>query len=319
MTVQVGPDEAVYVAQAEAIRTGGLQALRDIGAEYVEEPTLQAYPSPLRWLWLSIVALTLPVSDRAWQFLAAALMGPAAYLLTHSWQTALWAAASPLTLILCRRRLQDVPVALATLLAVFAGKSHDPVWLAVVLFALLSLKEAGLLAIPAVAAAWLLSDGDWQPLAVGLSSGVAAWGAVLVLIFGTHAIDIFRTASRSHGTEYGKQHQKGAPHRLLVDLVMVSPVAVLVAVLGAGHAPVLAVSAGLIIAAHTLAPVRNVRFILAADVLLRCVAASALPVYALPVVLAIDAAITWRIRDIYDPVTAALCGAFAMPASAARK
>jgi hypothetical protein len=316
----LGPDEAIYLAQAKAFRAGRFAALRDIGAEFVDEPTLKSFPSPLRWLWTVLVGLTLPVSPIALQVTAAALLGPTAWLLTHSWQAAVWSAASPLALTLCRRKLQDVPVALVTLLAIVAGLHHSPIGVGAALFVALSLKESSLLAVPAIGAAWVFSGGAPLPLLVALAAGGAAWALALFALFGRNLPAMLRTATSGHATKYAAEHQSGAPHRLLVDLVIVSPAAVLMSVLGAALNPALALALVALLIAHAAAPIRNVRFVLAADVLLRVLGAAAMahPFIELPIVLAVDAYIAWRIRHVYDPVTQALAMTLGMPNSSAR-
>jgi hypothetical protein len=312
----LGPDEQVYLGQAKAFRAGGIAALRDLGAEFADEPTLKSFPSPLRWLWTALVALTLPVGETALQLASAVVIPSVVWWLTRSLAASVLAAASPIALTLCRRRLQDVPVALATLLAVLAATTHSPVGLAVALFVALSLKESSALAAPALAAAWLVSGGEVVPLLGALAAGGAAWAVCLLALFGRTLPAMFRTAASGHATRYAAEHQSGAPHRLLVDLVLVSPCAMIAAVLGAAQQPALAAAAVALIVAHAAAPIRNVRFIVAADVLLRAVGASALPYpfIALPALLAVDAYIAWRIRHVYDPVTQALATALGMQA-----
>lgn len=314
----LGPDEQIYLAQGAAVRAGGVFALRDIADEFIEEPTLSSFPSPMRWLWAALVALTSKLSPIATQVTAAALMGPLTWAITHSWVAAAWAAASPLVITLSRRSLQDVPVAFATLGAVGFGLTHSPIGAALSLFVCLCLKESSVLAVPAIAAAWLVSAGTALPLVESLGAAGAAWLLSLLAIFGfKRTREMFRTAAEGHKTAYAAQHQKGAPHRLLVDLVMASPVACVFAVLGAVHQPALAAAAAALIAAHSFAPIRNVRFILAADVMLRIVGASAMafPLIELPAVLVVDTYVGWRIRSVYDPVTHALATALGMPAS----
>lgn len=317
----MGPDEQIYVAQAKCVRSAGIHwmsAFRDMADEYIAEPTLRAYPSPLRWLWIALVAIGRPISERAVQFASAALIGPAVFLITHSWVAAAWAAASPLLLTLCGRRLQDVPVALATIGCVAAAQSHSGALAACVLV-LLSLKESAILAIPAIAATWLLSGGPVGVLAGLLFAGLVAWLYLLAILFGNRAFRMLRAAASAHDTGYAADHQRGAPHRLLVDLFLASPAAVAFAILGAANQPSLAAGAAALLVAHAWAPIRNVRFVLAADVLLRVIGASAMtyPLLELPLVLAVDAAIYWRLRGVYDPVTSALTSSLGMSPVAA--
>lgn len=314
----IGPDEQIYVAQASAVRAGGLHALRDIADEYLSEPTLQAYPSPLRWLWIALTALLLPVSEIGVQIIAWSMIGTVTlWGFGGSVAAALWATTSPLCLILHRRRLQDVPVAVATLVAVAAAIQHSAVGVGVALLIALSMKEGALLVVPAVAAAWLVSGGGWIPLAGASSLAIWLWAVMLTAIFGSSFPKLIRTAASSHGTAYAKDHQSGAPHRLLVDLFLASPMAFIYAVLGDSHAPALAAAVVALLAAHAFAPVRNVRFVLAADILLRIIGARVMrmPLVELPIAVAIDVLMWRRLRGTYDPVTAALTTALGMTPS----
>lgn len=315
----LGPDEAIYLGQAKALRAGGLHALRDLGAEYADEPTLKSFPSPLRWLWAALVAVTLPVSTIFWQVSSALAIGPVVFWITESWQAALLASTSPLTITLCRRKLQDVPVALAALVTIGFALHHSPVGVAAALFVALSLKESSMFAAPAIVAAWLLSGGAVLPLAASVCAGATAWLAALAILFGKQLPAMLRQAKSGHVTKYAAEHQVGAPHRLLVDLVLVSPSVVLLAAYGASSAQVIAASAVALVVTHAAAPIRNVRFIIAADVLLRVVAVASLPAVALPILLACDAFIAWRMRWIYDPVTHSLATAMGMPTVSANK
>lgn len=320
MIVVIGPDEQIYAAQAAAVRMGGIQALRDLAAEYVEEPTLAAYPSPLRWLWIALTSLTAPLGPQALQYCSFALLGPAAWWLTGSWVAAILGATSPLALTLSRHRLQDVPVALVTLLGLGTAMHHSAVGLAIAIACLLSLKEAALLAVPAMGILWWRSGGPLAPGLVSIALGLAAWGAALALLFGSKLPALFRASLTGHKTEYAKDHQVGAAHRLLVDLVMVSPLIVMVcAEAGPKVVPLLAALVWLL-AAHSLAPIRNLRFIVAGDILARVIAAFAIERWwEVAALVAIDALIFWRIRHIYDPVTQALATALGMVPSQQNK
>lgn len=113
-----------------------------------------------------------------------------------------------------------------------------------------------------------------------------------------------------HASEYSERYQRGSPHRLLVDLMLVSPAALLVFV--SNPSLVVAVFCAAAIAAHALSPVRNVRTILAVDVALRAAVAIACPWWGIVALVAVDLAIFWRIRDVYDPTTNALTKALKM-------
>jgi hypothetical protein len=150
-------------------------------------------------------------------------------------------------------------------------------------------------------------------------AATAAWFAVTFAIFGRMTLPMLRTASKGHATPYTLTQQQGAPHRLLVDLALVSPVATVLAVLGASHSPKLALITLTLIGAHALAPVRNVRLVLAGDLLIRALGASMLTTFSVPVAvivgalwIASDVYIARKLRKVYDPTTAALAGELGM-------
>lgn len=321
----LGPDEQIYVAQAQALRAGGVAAIRDLADEFVDEPTLKSFPSPLRWLWTALVALALPVSPVAIQVASGALIGPVVWLLTHSAASAVLAAVSPLALTLSQRKLQDVPVALATLVAIACATQHSVAGVTVALFVALSMKESCVLAVPSIAAAWLMSGGSLSGVAAAIAFGTVAWACVLAILFGKRLPSMFRTSASGHATKYAAEHQSGAPHRLLVDLVLASPVSCLFAAIAIGRAPAEVATLGsaaiVLLAFHMVAPIRNVRFVIAADVLIRAIAIHGMrwPFIELPLALAADAYVAWRIRHVYDPVTQALATSLGMPSVSSNK
>lgn len=302
-TTYLTPDEQIYTAQAATLKKGGLQALRDLGAEYAEEPTLNAYPSPLRWLWLLWISLS------GW-LVPAGCAGAIVLLcgLLFGLPAALCVVSCPLMLLLAKKRLQDVPSAFLGLVSVGFALAHNPIGLALSLFAGLSVKESTLFLLPALCVGWLLSGGALVPLGISLSAGLMLWLLSLWFIFGHDLPQILLAAKQGHNTDYTKAEQRGAPHRLLLDLFIVSPVAVCAALWF--HPLVLGATVITIVLAHSLAPVRNIRLILIADIILRCMIATALPLWVLPLFTCVDAFIVWKIRHINDPVTSALISIF---------
>jgi len=305
----VTPDEQVYIAQAAMFRKGGFAALRDLADEFVEDDRLQRCPSPLRWLW-AVVTSVLPGNHL--QFVTSLILAPLAYWAFGGvwWWAPALAASSPLVFSLSRRFLQDVPVAALTLLALGFSFHHSTVALAIVVAVLLSVKEGAIFALPAIGAAW-----GGVAVLPPLLAGVEMWAICLMGIFGPRrTLAVFRTAARGHDTSYTRKSQKGAPHRLFFDLFLLSPVACVFAVLGATHAPHLALVTLVLVAAHALAPVRNVRLIVAADVLIRLLAVAGMgaPLFEIPFALAVDAFIAWKLRKFYDPTTANLTAVLGM-------
>lgn len=316
---QLGPDEGAYTRQAETLRSAGVKGLRAMARQFISRPSLQALPSPARWLWL------FAFGRAPWLPALAAIACPALLcwvvapvVSAHYARLALYTSGlAPLLWMLGRRKLQDTTIAALTLAAVGSATHGQAHWLFLAVFALLGCKEASALALPAVAAAWLLTGHAPLPLACSVSLALAAWAAVTFALFGRMTVPLLRSAAGGHATPYTLTQQRGAPHRLLVDLALVSPVPAALAVLGAQNAPILAGITLALIAAHAAAPVRNVRLILAADLLMRAVAVTALGdglVYlaAIPLWLASDAWIGRKLRHVYDPTTSALAGELGM-------
>jgi hypothetical protein len=161
---------------------------------------------------------------------------------------------------------------------------------------------------PALAGAWLMSGAPWLKFTIGAGSGIAASCLALLLLFGGMAPAMLRAGSKGHATPYTLDHQRGAWHRLLVDLVLVSPITTIAALFGPGR---LLALVALLIGAHLVAPVRNVRLVLAADIILRCAAVAAFGWWIAPALL-VDLYISHRLRPVYDPVTAALTSQLGM-------
>ncbi len=314
----MGPDEACYSKQAKTVRERGLGGFRVLAERFLSDPEQAALPSPVRWLWIGLCAAT---SARTSTVVSAALMPLACWWLFSfwlpGWAPVLVACGSPLFWTLSRRALQDVTVAILTVLTLGAASAGAPWLLAVSVLALLGAKEAGVLMLPAAAGLWLLADHPLLPGALAIAASLALWLAVTRLLLGRNAWRVLRAAKDGHATEYTKAYQSGMGHRLLVDLTLVSPLLMLFACAGATASIDLAFAPLAIFSTHTLAPVRNVRTILAADLLIRGLvgaywAASPLVLLTL---LTFDACLFWRMRNVYDPTTHTLTAAFGMQPS----
>jgi len=306
---KLGPDEQAYEGQARLVRSLGVfSGFRRMGLEFLASFAAQSLPSPLRWIWILLVALL-----GRW----ASVLGAVASVALVPWALAprleftpalLAIAGSPLLFLVGRRRFQDAPVAALTIAGLGFALRGDPIGLALVTFALLGVKEAGLLSLPAFALAWMLSGAPAAPLAVSLAAGVTGAALAARALLGGMAWPIFRAASRGHGTPYTQEHQQGTAHRLVVDLVLISPLTTIAALFGPAWLIGLALA---LLIAHTAAPVRNVRLVLAADLLLRASAVAAFGWWIAPA-LAVDLYISRRLRAVYDPVTAALTSQLGM-------
>lgn len=305
---KLGPDEQVYVGQAKTLRETGAKAFRHMGLQFLTSFQAQSLPSPLRWLWILCVALFGRWASIAGAVAAAPLAAWATSPLIGTEPALILAAGSPLLFLAGRRRLQDAPVAALTLAAIGFAIRGNPIGLGVALFALVGLKEAAALTVPALALAWSFSGSPWPAFAGSVGAAGAASLIVLLALFGSMLPAMLRAGAKGHATPYTLEHQRGAWHRLLVDLVLVSPVTTVAAFYGPRE--LLGLAAALV-GAHLLAPIRNVRLVLAADLLLRMAAVFAFGWWIVPA-LAVDLYIARKLRAVYDPVTAALTSQLGM-------
>jgi hypothetical protein len=305
-----GPDERSYIAQVEALRHRGWRGFRFLVSRFLSDPRFAGFPSPVRWLWLTLgAAFGLLTPLACWWLFSFWLPG---------WAPVLVACGSPLLWTLARRALQDVTVGLLTVVALGCASLGSPWALAASVFALLATKEASAFALPAVAGLWLLAGHSSLWLAVALCASLALWLTATRALLGSALWRVLVAAKAGHSTEYTAGHQRGDWHRLWVDLAIVSPLPIATLFCAGQSAPALAVIALLLVAFHSLAPVRNVRTVLAADLVIRGLAgwaAYTLHPWLLAPMLAADALAIWRLRKTYDPVTATLTAAFGMTPS----
>lgn len=306
---QWGPDELCYAAQAQTIRSQGvLRGLRTVAERFLSGRETET-PSPLRWLWIVIQGLTVRWGWRTVTLTSWLTLPFVAAWTFQSWWAGLLALTSPLGFLLGRRALQDVTVALVALVALGFALRSEPIPLALTVFALLGLKEASVLYLPALFAAGAMQG---IPVETGIALGAAtlAWIAATRILVGRETWELFRVVRSAHATEYTRQVQRGGSFRLVVDLVLVSPLVVLVA---AKHVdPFLSAFAILVIVAHGQSPIQNVRTIFAVDLVFRAIAAAALPWWGIIVFCAVDVWVARKLRDIYDPTTLALTQALGM-------
>jgi hypothetical protein len=307
----MGPDEAVYIAAAQTIRNRGIfRGNRKLADRFLADPTAGAYPSPIRWGW-NLLSAGLTVQGAA---ILGAILAVAACIQLGGW-AAIAAASAPLLWLLARQRLQDTGVAAAALWAIVAAAQGNPWLLGAALFVGLSFKEASPLAWPAVGLVWLWFGHPWLAPILAGGAALVAWALGSWAILGRDVWQVLGKALRGHDTEYSREHQRGRLHRLFIDLALLSPLYLLLAAWSGGG--VLMVGALLIIAAHAMAPIQNIRTVLAADLLVRVAVAGHIiatdsllgAAAALALLISLDVYVYARIRKLYDPVTANLLGA----------
>jgi dolichyl-phosphate-mannose-protein mannosyltransferase len=307
-------DETHYLETARALAPDVVARYPVLAAEYLAQPGAWKFPSFLRWGWYGIGATICKAqpdcSHRSLAWLSTlsgilvvllafaigrARLGDRAALLG-----AAFVAVSPLQLGLGRRALQDelvcatVLVSLWTALRVLDAPRGARAWgryAAAVAAASLAfaVKETFVLYAPAFVALWLFARerrGGGRKLDAALllvPPLVYYAGYCLLTHSATQFFEMARVAVASLGSEYARQYQSGPPHRYLLDLLVLSPVPVLLAV-GAGAAIVssrdhaergareLATFAALALASFALLS-KSVRFVAATDVLLSLLAA----------------------------------------------
>jgi len=261
------------------------------------------------------------------------------------------ACTSPLQLALGRRALQDEPYCAVVLLFLWLlvrSVRREPrrgVPAIVVLTILtgtfvFSLKESSLLLVPAALAMAIAARWPDRPAATDLASCLAP-----PVLFVLASVPLMGGASRlvqaakvvlsfwPHAP-YAQQYQGGPPHRALFDLFLLAPVACLLAAaavtLVAHHggrtergAVIAAVGLGAILIVFSVLSSKNVRYVVAADPLIRILAAWVLvrgslvparwkaPTMAAMIALSAitELAIFQRVfvaAAVYDPVTESL-------------
>lgn len=326
-------DEGTYIRTTQALRALGWGTYPGIVQTFIADTRLWVFPDPLRYGWYALTTIATSVQFRDGGRAIAnlsTLAGILAVLLT--WllarevvdeNAALMAAAlgitSPLQLGLGRRALQDETFCAAVLLALWcvARAAKSPTLLRYVaavlaLAFMLSVKESGLFLLPAALA---LVYAIKRKISVADVVTVVAASLLFFLGFVACARDagaffqiaqIVRVVQRA---PYVVQFQNGPPHRLLVDLLALSPVVFVLAVAAIARREervmVWPLAATLIAFAFLS---KNLRFIVMVDPMMRIVAA---PLVARHRAWLLVSAVTeWLLfqavfvaADVYDPVT----------------
>ncbi|WP_242352235.1 MULTISPECIES: glycosyltransferase family 39 protein [Anaeromyxobacter] len=307
-------DETHYLETARALAPSLLERYPVLASEYLSQPGAWKFPSFLRWGWYGIGATICKAqpdcSHRSLAWLST-LSGVLVVLLAYAVGRArlgeraallggAFVAVSPLQLGLGRRALQDELVCATVLLSLWTalrvldvprearawGRYAAAIAAASLAFAV---KETFVLYAPAFVALWLFARerrGGGRPLDAALllvPPLVYYAGYCLLTHSATQFFEMARVAVASLGSEYARQYQSGPPHRYLLDLLVLSPVPVLLAVgacavIVSSRGPAerdarhLAAFAALALAAFALVS-KSVRFVAATDVLASLLAA----------------------------------------------
>lgn len=316
--VPQGPDEQAYTHQAKMWASLGRKGYRALVSQYLGDSGRHTLPSPVRWGQVVGSGALVRRLGETWGFyvwnffslLLAVLVLP----LPRPFTAGLVSAA-PLLALLSKRRLQDLAVAgwfLVSYGCLERALVHDRwAWTLAACAAmgiLLGVKEGAVFLLPALALEVVLSH---RPAELSAFVGAAfVWGAGYLAVGGRlrDLAPLFRAARGAHDHTYGKMFQRGAWHRGLVDLILVSPVAVCGA-LAVGDRAMVAVAL-LAVLAHAFSPVQNARLLVGADLLLRLAWAKGMPNawwgIAVAACLVSDMWLAKKLDEVYDPTTADL-------------
>ncbi len=195
-----------------------------------------------------------------------------AYSLTNNVPATLLVGSAPLSLLLGRRALQDTFAALTVLLGLLAVQIQSVELLIVSVTLAVATREALLLYLPGLYGAWVVAT--WREWA-GMGCLIVG---VVVAVLGYHTLggrklaEVLRTLRQP--TDYVRRLQSGAPHRVLVDLVLASPVAVVGGAAACAWVPSwLPTFVGLALGVHAFVTPKNVRFLLVVDLAIRVMCA----------------------------------------------
>ncbi len=343
-----GADEGTYIRTTAYLAEHGWGSYPQVVRNYFADKEQWIFPPPLRWGWYAATTLAASVQGKSdGEALAnlSTLAGIAAILLTWLLArelvdelAALLAAAlcvtSPLQLALGRRALQDelfcaAVLLLFWLLARLARSQTRGHYLAAVAAAtlMLAVKESAVFVLPAAVVLYFAIKRRFDRADLALAIAPPALYYFGFSLFARDFGAFFRIArilGSVQSAPYAVAFQSGAPHRLLIDLLALSPIVVVLAIaaIARGEAGrIVTWTLAAILAVFALVS-KNVRYIIMADPLMRIAAGALLARRRLTVaVMAIvaNAAVEWAIYyavfvagDVYDPVTIYLMQALRM-------
>lgn len=289
--------------------------------QWLEEPRAANWPGIVRYANVLLLGLLYRLTRRNNYYIPSGVATAASigtlwlsWLLVGSgspW-AALVVALSPLQLHLGRRALQDQLVCCTTLAALYAGLHGHLAIAAVLVGAVIAVKETTAIHTLAIGAAWLVAGVPlWHVVA---SLGAGCW----LYFFGFVALTreplllwkLGKRLTNARLDSYGIDHQQGAFHRLPVDFFLLAPMAFVLAVRTGALGPV-AAFAVVMVAVQSVFPVlRSARMVTAADAAMHVLAATAVGPVAALAVAATNTYIFWRVfqrgEQVYDPVNANL-------------
>jgi 4-amino-4-deoxy-L-arabinose transferase-like glycosyltransferase len=358
-------DETIYVLYARTLAQGG--GYRRVIQMFTDDPGMAVLPHPLRWSWIGASSFlcsitgdcthhTLATLSTIAGIVAVALtwwIGRMLFGSTVGAVGAVFAATSPLQLALGRRALADeffCMLVLASIAALIrASDATSPraraAWLSAWVVATtlaIAAKEQFLFFYPFLLLYWWLRTRRFRLVEI------VAWMLPPILFAGVFCVlagdvatffRIGRITTSTIGATYAEQFQSGPPHRLILDLLAISPIITLVAAaafmaialhretFSPEHRAFAILVAGMF-AVHAFFPSKNVRYIVAVDPLLRILVAAFLaaeleakrwrPLAAVSGLLVngvIELALFYAVfikAGVYDPVTDSLLRALKM-------
>lgn len=263
------PDEKTYSTYAQVWRPNP-KAYAPFISRFLDSKTLDDIP-PTRYAFYALCSgLVARLKTGAFQtvtWVAAvtgALATPVAYAITGNAPAALLVGSSALSLVLSRRAFQDTFGALTLLLGLWAVHLQNPWLLGVSVFLAIASREALVLYLPSLGLAWSLRGDPWLAGAAAITLGVGAAVGGFYALGGRQLVAIFQKLRQS--TDYVRRLQSGMPHRVVTDLVLVSPVSTVGALVASTWAPGWLIGfVGVAVLTHAFITPKNVRFLLAVD------------------------------------------------------
>jgi 4-amino-4-deoxy-L-arabinose transferase-like glycosyltransferase len=354
-------DEAVYVRTTAFLVQHGWTSYPTLVRDYLAHREAWLYPHPMRWGHFALTTLACTLSTKCDARTLADLSTAAGilsilliFLLGRELlgaEVALIAAAltvtSPLQLAMGRRALQDEVFCASVLLTLWLGalavrateatprrrllltaasvaamtltlaikESSVLLYPAFLLFLLVLAPSPRSRALPGIAALFVLPPLLHAAVTMALCGGLRAYLDLL---------NVVRTAASSINSSFAQQYSSGPFHRPLFDLVILSPLVMVLAIAGAARSrrdralDALSLFAAATLIVFGLLALKNVRYVIPIDPMARLLAASVLATLprrpwlvlgAIGVIAATELRLffdLFELADIYDPITESL-------------